>query len=189
MKQSLLMAALVAAFLVPTFSASAASEAECSIWLCLPTGFPSGCEDAKSAFKKRIKKFKPPLPALSSCIVSVENTPTVDIDLPKPSKLTAKDGIGAYIPKRKVCVRWKSLGSDDPDVCVEQKTIPTHVVKGSRCYIHKDDHRVINTSPNGCSKTVRYVDTYMDGNQYGETYYFDDSGKKVVVPRVSYSDL
>ncbi len=47
--------------------ARAASEAECAIWLCLPGGFPSGCSAAHSAFKKRIKKGKPPLPDLSSC--------------------------------------------------------------------------------------------------------------------------
>lgn len=47
--------------------ARAASEAECAIWLCLPGGFPSGCSAAHSAFKKRIKKGKPPLPDLASC--------------------------------------------------------------------------------------------------------------------------
>lgn len=46
----------------------AASEADCSIWLCLPVGFLSGCGDAKKAFKNRIKKFKPPLPSFSSCM-------------------------------------------------------------------------------------------------------------------------
>lgn len=45
----------------------AASQVECAIWLCLPGGFPTGCSDAYSAFKSRIKKGKPPLPDLSSC--------------------------------------------------------------------------------------------------------------------------
>lgn len=37
---------------------SQASNDDCAIWLCLPTGFPSGCGGAKSAFKKRIKKVR-----------------------------------------------------------------------------------------------------------------------------------
>src|SRR5690606_15229098 len=45
----------------------AASEADCAIWICLPGGFPSGCGAAHSAFKKRIKKGRQPLPALASC--------------------------------------------------------------------------------------------------------------------------
>ncbi len=67
MKKSLLSLSLsvwVAGVIpITTFNAYAASEAECSIWLCLPTGFPSGCEQAKSAFKQRIKKLKSPCPA------------------------------------------------------------------------------------------------------------------------------
>ena len=47
--------------------AYAASEDACAIWICLPGGFPSGCGDAYSEFKRRIKKRKSPLPSLSSC--------------------------------------------------------------------------------------------------------------------------
>lgn len=50
-------------------SAHAASEAECAIWLCLPAGFSvSECGAAHSAFKKRLRKGKPPLPPLASCV-------------------------------------------------------------------------------------------------------------------------
>lgn len=54
-------------FLSNAKSSYAESEADCAIWLCLPGGFPSGCSAAHSAFIKRIKKKKPPLPDLSSC--------------------------------------------------------------------------------------------------------------------------
>lgn len=47
--------------------AKAASDKECAIWLCLPTGFGSGCGDAHKAFKKRLKKGKSPLPNWNSC--------------------------------------------------------------------------------------------------------------------------
>ncbi|WP_281546226.1 conjugal transfer protein TraL [Grimontia sp. SpTr1] len=181
MKQSLFMAALVAAFLMPSLPATAASEAECSIWLCLPTGFPSGCGDAKSAFKKRIKKLKPPLPSLSSCMVS-GGVPHSNNELAQPSELTAKDGIGAYVPEHTVCKSWRRRHSEDSDRCVLWETIPTQVIKDAPCRIEKDDGRVRSRSPKGCTRTVRYVDTYMDGSKYGETYYFDNSGEKVVVP-------
>lgn len=47
--------------------AYAASQDACSIWICLPGGFPHGCSGAYSEFKHRIKKGRPPLPQLSSC--------------------------------------------------------------------------------------------------------------------------
>lgn len=49
--------------------ANAQSEDACAIWICLPGGFPSGCGNAYSAFVKRLRKGRPPLPALSSCTV------------------------------------------------------------------------------------------------------------------------
>lgn len=62
----LLAAVLFMMMAVPTKS-YAVSTAECEIWLCLPGGFPSGCEPAHSAFRSRIKSGKPPLPPLSAC--------------------------------------------------------------------------------------------------------------------------
>lgn len=50
--------------------ARAASQNDCAIWLCLPAGFPSGCSGAFDAFQRRIRKLQPPLPLLTSCIVS-----------------------------------------------------------------------------------------------------------------------
>ncbi|PKF50240.1 conjugal transfer protein [Enterovibrio nigricans] len=70
-------------------SAYAASDADCSIWLCLPTGFPSGCGDAKSAFKRRIKKLKPPLPNFSSCLLK---------NSPSGSSMSYKENVAAKMP-------------------------------------------------------------------------------------------
>lgn len=48
--------------------AKAASQAECSIWLCLPQGFaPSACGAAQAAMDERIMKQESPLPDLSEC--------------------------------------------------------------------------------------------------------------------------
>ncbi len=50
--------------------AFAASQAECAIWLCLPSGFSvSECGAAYSAFVQRLRKGKPPLPPLASCMI------------------------------------------------------------------------------------------------------------------------
>lgn len=74
--------------LAPAKSAYAASQDECAIWLCLPGGFPAGCAAAYSAFKKRIKKLKPPLPPFSGCVVS------------SPTAMTFRQGIISWIPPK-----------------------------------------------------------------------------------------
>lgn len=86
---------VAAAFLAPTFYAPpvhAASQNECAIWICLPGGFPSGCEGPERAFKKRLKKGKSPLPSWNSCSVNDPNTPAVDAQ--------ASFGAEPYVPCR-----------------------------------------------------------------------------------------
>ena len=48
-------------------SAHAFSRKQCSIWLFLPAGFPSGCSDAYSAMKKRLKRGQSARPLLVLC--------------------------------------------------------------------------------------------------------------------------
>lgn len=60
-------------FVAPVSVAQTSSDDECAIWLCLPSGFGEGCGGAHSAFKKRLKKGKSPLPDWNSC--SDENDP------------------------------------------------------------------------------------------------------------------
>lgn len=73
MKKTAILSALTLAslYIVPSFFDSktlhAASQNECAIWLCLPSGFPSGCGKAKSAMRKRLRRAKSPLPGWSSC--------------------------------------------------------------------------------------------------------------------------
>ena len=82
-------------------TAYAASDEDCSIWLCLPMGFPSGCGDAKNAFKDRIKKFKSPLPDFVGCLLpgSPESGITAD------EGVAAKMPNGSYIEGKK-CERY-----------------------------------------------------------------------------------
>ncbi|WP_321273645.1 conjugal transfer protein TraL [uncultured Vibrio sp.] len=167
MKHKLFMAAITAAFLLPVQPTYAASEDECAIWLCLPTGFPSGCSGAKRAFVKRIKKFKPPLPNFASCLFSGD----VPHGSPSGSDMSAKDGLAAYIPPQKVCVRWHER--NDWRICTKFEIEPSKIIEGTSCRISgKEGTR----SPKNCSRTIRYVTTYIDGQPYGETHYFDTSG-------------
>ena len=76
-KKYFLIAAISLALSIPVF---AADQDDCAIWLCLPTGFPSGCSGAKSAFKKRIKHLRPPLPDLMSCGVDAPDGTMPNMD-------------------------------------------------------------------------------------------------------------
>lgn len=142
MTKKRLLFALSLGILLPTLTLSptayAASDAECSIWLCLPTGFPSGCGDAKSAFKKRIKKFKPPLPSFTSCLLK---------DSPKTSDMSAGEGVAAKMPD----------GS---------------YIDGNPCIIIRNRGEITHWSPKGCIDTWYFVDTYLDGEKYGDRYYY-----------------
>jgi hypothetical protein len=163
----------------------AVDEADCAIWLCLPVGFPSGCEAAKKAFKKRILKGKSPLPSLGSCLVSAPpglvETPSKDVDIPKPSSMTSRYGRAALIEAHTLCHRWEYRGGKNFErECVEPEYIPKHAIHDTYCrYIDNGRQRF----PHKCIATIRYVQTFMDGKQYGETYYFDSQGNKVHVPQ------
>ncbi len=75
--KKLISIATAATFLSAAYTPGhAASQNECAIWLCLPGGFPGGCEAAHAAFIKRIThkpKPKPPLPAFGSCTADQED--------------------------------------------------------------------------------------------------------------------
>ncbi|WP_139151652.1 conjugal transfer protein TraL [Vibrio cyclitrophicus] len=157
----------------------AASQSDCSIWLCLPFGFPSGCSDAKKAFKKRVKRLKPPLPRLSSCLINGGGNQSTN------DNITSVDGKAAYVPSYKVCNQWKErrYGRESSRYCVGYKTIPTHVVENTTCRKNYDrDNRLRSTTPTNCSQTIRYVRMLMDGKPYGATYYFDNNGNEFKVP-------
>ncbi|ANC00457.1 TPA: conjugal transfer protein [Vibrio parahaemolyticus] len=137
---ALVIGAIPMTTLMVSPTAYAASDADCSIWLCLPTGFPSGCNDAKSAFKQRIKKLKSPLPDFAGCLLK---------DAPiRGSEMSMKEGIAALMPDGR--------------------------------YIHDTDCKHYWDAPNdkwvwrpqGCIGTRYYVDTLMDGQPYGERFYY-----------------
>ncbi len=98
MRNLTLLAALISIFFFPVAPVQAASQDECAIWVCLPTGFTTGCSGPKQAFKKRIRNAKSPLPNFASCLVSGGYEETGEA-----STIEKKRGNAAYIPPRKVC--------------------------------------------------------------------------------------
>ena len=158
-------------FVNPVYSAS---ESECSIWLCLPVGFPSGCGKAKSAFKKRIRKGKSPLPSFSSCVVNGGG----GLSSGDEGEITSKTGHAAYVPAHERCGKWERVFTSWR--CREWIPIPTHTVIDTYC---KHDRENDTEEPKGCERTIKYIQVYQNNQPYGEPYYFDRSGKEVVIPK------
>ena len=136
----------------------AASEADCAIWMCLPSGFGEGCGDAKKAFKKRAKRHQPSMPPFPSCEVRPAGDTSVIRD-----KYTSKDGVAAYVPTRTICIR------QGKNTCMETKTIDEHMVKDRRCARTSKDEPYY---PKGCTQTFRYAEVYLNGHLFGQTQYY-----------------
>lgn len=135
--------------------ARAASDAECAIWICLPGGFPGGCESAHSAMIARIKNLRPPLPPFSACSVDATS-----------DGMTFNWGMAAYLPERRVCSQ--SYYNSDSEQCTEWTNLPETYVKGTACHTTPDGDR----QPAGCVATYRYGDVFSHGELMGQTYYW-----------------
>ncbi|HGZ7314705.1 TPA: conjugal transfer protein TraL [Vibrio parahaemolyticus] len=144
---------------------------DCSIWLCMPFGFPNGCEDAKDAFKDRLKHFKSPLPRIEKCWLNTDSAiPTGDVT----QSMDAVQGSAAYIPEHQECQRYEIRY--DGRVCVQSVTIPPQAIKDKICTKHDNSE-----SPDGCTQTINYTDFLMNGEPYQDTYYFDNKGNAIDV--------
>jgi len=167
---ALVISALFGASITYSPIASADKGAECAIWLCLPTGFGSGCSAAKRAFKYRIKHFKPPLPSFASCLVKGGGGNTGLAD-----DFTSKEGFAAYIPTHDICSQYEYVGHgrERSKYCVSHKTIPARYVMDTRCVQKRQGKRGKGPSqPTGCVETVRYVQVLTNGLVTGETTFF-----------------
>ena len=147
----------------------AASQAECGIWLCLPTGFGQGCSASKRAFKKRVKRFKPPLPRFSSCVVQTDAVPNAPT-------FTSKSGFAAHISSYRECVRTKEVRhrkDDTRTVCADGRTIPSRIGKDTKCrFLGAGSLEERGRVPKHCTKTMRYTEVYRDGQRFGKTHYY-----------------
>ena len=138
----------------------AASDDECGIWLCLPFGFPSGCGGSKSAFKHRIKHGHSPLPNISECGGD-------------DNDITYRDNVAAVIGEQKKCTHWHQVGGKNGrKVCDKWDVVPERVIDGEACIHRVIDHEQVRI-PEGCIKTLHYVETYDHNVKMGERYYYD----------------
>ena len=147
---------LILPFLIIPPPAEAASQDECKIWLCLPSGFPSGCSSAYSAMLRRIRHFQPPLPSFMSCAVSSGSQNAGG------ASMSFDSDYAAYIPSRQVCT-----GSPRYNNRQCHQTSPTYI-RGTKCI-----STVRFKIPVGCTKTVVYVDIFSEGQAINDTTYVD----------------
>nr|AKN40336.1 TraL [Vibrio tasmaniensis]AKN40730.1 hypothetical protein [Vibrio tasmaniensis] len=152
---------------------NAASDAECGIWMCLPTGFGDGCSDSKRAFKRRIRHFKPALPRFESCLSKMGGSNSANANS-NADKFESKSGYGAQIGVYKECVKTREIGgnSNHPRTsCVQWKTHPETIIKDTTCRISNRDGKRSRT-PKHCTKTLRYTEVYRNGQRFGNTHYY-----------------
>lgn len=163
---------ILAALLLPvTWSTPtlAASQDDCAIWLCLPTGFPSGCGKAKSAFLKRVRKFKPPLPNIASCLIKKSEIPPEIRNAYPPSELSYKEGVAAKMPASYQCTKYiRRYGNLR---CAATELRESYYIDGIRCRLTRDDEHWVR-KPDGCQATYHWVQTYIDGKPNGNKYYY-----------------
>ncbi len=152
------------------YPSSAASQDECSIWLCLPGGFPSGCDGAKSSMKKRLKKGKSPMPNIEECVVA---SPGDNSSEPMRSNY----GKAAYIPAHSICKEWRITGGggrngSEKRTCVRLENVPAQYVTGTICQRYRGSNSSYTERPKGCTSTVNWAEVWQGNQQYGETYYW-----------------
>lgn len=146
-------------------------DAECAIWLCLPTKFKaSECAKAHKALVKRLAKLKPPLVPLSKCLKS-SNVSVAD------SQISSNDNVAAFIPSHKECVRYEgktiygNQGKQVVQECAEYGYTEDSYVKDKAC-IPNCGSTGCHPIPAGCTKTVHYVEVLVDGQVFGEPYFY-----------------
>lgn len=133
-----------------------ASDDDCGIWMCLPTGFPEGCVAAHAAMVKRVSELKAPLPPFGAC--SADGT---------DNGYGFQHGVAAVIPARQECAAWSPSGTGQKCSAYELK--PKQRREGVSCRVNQKSGF---KEPRGCTHTERYVRILENGEQQGQTYYW-----------------
>ena len=136
MKHVPAVALLCLALLLPALprAAHAVSLTECSIWICLPGGFPAGCEAAYAAMLARLKRFQPPLPAWSSCAVKVGGDADTDLRARFGADpfFPCREGYTMRIDKDRGNIQGAQCISDAGKLAREQEWIPDDIYDAER---------------------------------------------------------
>lgn len=161
---------------------------ECAIWLCLPGGFPGGCEAAYGAYIKRITTFtsgKHPermftdLPRFELC---VDQNPAgvQDFNVGPQSKISYYGAYEVHMPAFNTCTRWAyrrtGNSSDNGDnfikYCAAIKTTPARVFESSQKH---HEYQTISVGDQEYSTheapTRHYTDVLVDDKPVGKRFY------------------
>ncbi len=156
-------------------------ENECAIWLCLPGGFVSGCENAYSAYIKRITSFTSKgarnytdLPRFDLC-VDPNPEGIEDYNIGEDSEITYNSGYEVYMPAYNTCTRWKKSKTKESKTCAAVQTTP------ARTFISDEKYHEYQTIEVGQEEytthyapTRHYAEVLVDGAAVGERWYDDD---------------
>lgn len=167
---------------------------ECAAWLCVPGGFPSGCEAAYSAFIGRItdytsghhpvRKFTD-LPNISNCIETDPNEKR--IGLGSDTQMSYTTTILAIVPEHQECTHLSYVKDYCSEgncfylrKCTAWKTVPEQRIEGTRCvhdsenglFKYDDFNQIIGSysSPAYCTETLNRTRVFGNGVQYGNSF-------------------
>ena len=197
-KSNLILGLAVCVFTVSSMAASDGIRKnrtnECAAWLCVPGGFPSGCEAAHSAFIGRITDYtsgKHPkrkytdLPNINNCLEKAENEDKIGSP---QTTLTYVTTIVAVVPEHKECTHLQNIEVREYDSenggytyvikkkCDAWKTVPLQKFEGNKCvkdtYRYDDFGQIIgsNSEPAFCTQTINRTKVFGNGQMYGNAY-------------------
>lgn len=149
----------------------------CAIWLCLPAGFPGDqCRAPHKEMLRRIKKGHFPLPTFGSCVKNI-TIKGLSVKGLNDSEFAAQYNDAALIPAHQECTSYKEetiytqYGPQKKQTCIEYGLSDASFVKDRQCNPNCGSTGC-HPIPEGCTDTYKYIDVLIDGEVYGETYYF-----------------
>ena len=160
--QKIIQLFLVVLVLFP-FETKAASQDACAIWLCLPGGFPQGCEGAYSEFKHRLKKGRSPLPDLSSCTTGPNGEKSIGrYQMGYEPYYPCDEGFELQIKADEGGEKARCVSESYNQPCIYKDGLQIHQRDENQCYYYYSAERRAKPS---------YVKMWVDGQYLGKYYW------------------